>query len=122
MSLTTPSADLTLKMPQPPPAKVPYDSGDIKQVKRQQQKVQSKEERLTNAFINLMASPDGRLVFGWLLEQTGPYRSSFATNALQMAYQEGLRKLGLILTDRMAAADPKAWVAMQLEIINPTEG
>lgn len=119
--MSEPTVNLNLKMPQPAPANEPVDSGDVKQVKKQQQKAKTKEERLTNAFANVMASPDGRLVLGWLLEMTGPYRCSFATNALQMAYQEGLRKLGLLLTDRMVTADPKAWVAMQLDIINPTE-
>jgi hypothetical protein len=98
-----------------------FDSGDLKQVKRKQAKGAAQERQLLNDFCAVMASPEGRRVMVWLLEQTGPYRSSFATNALQMAYQEGIRKLGLIVTDKMASASPETWVAMQLELLSPKE-
>lgn len=110
-----------LKMPTPPLEPDTYDSGDVKQVKRKRERAASKDEQRRNDFKTLLGMAEGRRILCWILEQTGPYRGSFATNALQMAYAEGLRKLGLVITDEMAAADPEAWVAMQLAILVPTK-
>lgn len=105
----------------PNPEAEPYDSGDVKQVRKKREKAANKDVQRGNDIKTLMGMPEGRRVFTWLLESTGPYRTSFSTNALTMAYQEGLRKMGLVLTDQMAAADPESWVQMQLEILKPKE-
>ena len=115
------SLDLHPVPPIPRPEDEPYNSGDARQVSKKREKAANKDTQRRNDFKTLLATAEGRRVLLWMLEQTGPYRGSFATNALQMAYQEGLRKLGLILTDEMAAADPEAWVRMQLEILTPKE-
>lgn len=109
------------KMPTPPVEQEAYDSGDERQVREKRKKAATKDEQRRADLLTLLAMPEGRRTFVWLLELTGPYRTSFATNALQMAYSEGLRKLGLQLTDELASADPEAWVRMQLEIMQPKE-
>lgn len=111
-----------LKPTVPIPDAETYDSGDPKQVKRKRERGVSKDTQRKNDFRTLLGMAEGRRVFTWMLEQAGPYRTSFSTNALSMAYQEGIRKLGLQLTDQIANADPEAWVAMQLEILTPKEG
>lgn len=118
--MADPRVDLK-PLPTPAPEPEPYDSGDQKQVKKKRDKAANKDTQRRNDFKTLLGMAEGRRVLLWILEQTGPYRGSFATNALQMAYQEGLRKTGLVLTDEMATADPEAWVRMQLEILTPKE-
>lgn len=111
----------TPKMPDPPVELEAYDSGDVKQVKQRRQKAANKDTQRKNDMKTLLSMPEGRRILTWILELTGPYRDIFSTNALTMGNLSGQRVIGLKLTDAMAVADPEAWVAMQLEILNPNK-
>lgn len=100
---------------------VPFDSGDRKAVKEKQTKAQREEKQRNNDMRFVMSTAEGRRMLVWLLEVTKLYHDTFSTNALAMANSAGTRKVGLILTDAMAAADPQGWVAMQLEVLNPNK-
>lgn len=49
----------------------------------------------------LMSSKRGRRVVARWLGQSGPYRSTFHTNAMTMAYQEGWRNFSAQLLDKL---------------------
>lgn len=46
----------------------------------------------------VMRTPQGRRVMYGFLARAGVYRSGFNSNALNMAFNEGMRESGLILT------------------------
>lgn len=95
----------------------PEDSGSNKQASKRKDKVKRLTGQRKSDLRVLMGMAEGRRTLTWLMEETGPYRGSFATNALSMAYTEGQRRLGLVLTDAIADADPEGWVQMHLEIL-----
>lgn len=109
------------KMPTPPAPVDTYDSGDERQVREKRRKQATEQDQRKADLRTLMSMPEGRRTLIWLLGLTGPYRTSFATNALQMAHLEGVRSVGLQLTDALAGVDPEGWVRMQLDIMQPKE-
>lgn len=60
----------------------------------------------------LMSNKRGRRVMYRLLERAGVWRSSFHTNALQMAFNEGSRNEGLYLFAKLAEACPESYSSM----------
>lgn len=63
----------------------------------------------------LMSSRRGRRIVWRLLERAGVYRSSFNTNAMQMAFAEGARNAGLRLLAQVSAAAPETYMDMLKE-------
>lgn len=63
----------------------------------------------------LMKVRQGRRIVHRLLDRAGVFRSSFSTNALQMAYAEGLRKQGLDLLQMLNAYCPEQFSEMMKE-------
>lgn len=66
-------------------------------------------------FKALMATKRGRRFVWRLLEMAGVYRSSFGTNALQMAFTEGNRNTGLFLMAQIHEHCPEAYLTMLRE-------
>jgi hypothetical protein len=60
----------------------------------------------------LMDSKQGRRVMWRLLEKAGVFRTSFSTNALQMALGEGNRSYGLYWLHEVMAHCPEKFVMM----------
>lgn len=70
----------------------------------------------------VMDNPRGRRFIHGFLERGGAFRSSFHTNALTMAFNEGRRNEALELTARIHEACPSKWQAMLNEQkANPNE-
>lgn len=63
----------------------------------------------------LMSGKRGRRVVRKLLERAGVWRMSFHTNALQMAFNEGMRNEGLALTAKLMAYCPESYAKMMTE-------
>ena len=63
----------------------------------------------------LMQSKRGRRIVSRWLGQSGPYRSSFHTNGLTMAYQEGWRGFAASLLDKLTQHCPDLYVQMLKE-------
>lgn len=64
----------------------------------------------------VLATKEGRAVVRWIADDlAGCDRSSFNTNALSMAFNEGKRSVGLVLLDRCRAASIDDFNLMQEE-------
>ncbi|OGT24695.1 MAG: hypothetical protein A2342_10010 [Gallionellales bacterium RIFOXYB12_FULL_54_9] len=88
----------------------------------QEDKRQTSDEKARNAqrverddIIWLMSGKRGRRVAHQLLTRAGLWRLSFSTNALQMAFNEGMRNEGLALTAKIMAHCPARYAEMLTE-------
>jgi hypothetical protein len=70
----------------------------------------------------LMSSPRGRRIVWRLLDLAGPFRMSFNTNAMQMAFNEGNRNLGLRLFNEVMTLCPELYPVMVKEQQNDRDG
>jgi hypothetical protein len=66
----------------------------------------------------LMADPVGRAYVYDLLSSCHVFQSSFTTNALAMAFSEGERNVGLIITNDLITASPDNYLLMLKEAGN----
>jgi hypothetical protein len=63
----------------------------------------------------LMSSKRGRRVVWRLLDQAGVFRSSFNTNAMEMAFAEGNRNYGLRILSMIHSQCPELYPTMMKE-------
>jgi len=63
----------------------------------------------------LMSGKRGRRIARSFLERAGVFRSSFNTNAMQMAFNEGTRNEGLALTAKLITYCPAQYAEMITE-------
>ncbi len=70
----------------------------------------------------LMSSKRGRRVMWRLLELSGPFRLSFTTNAMQMAFNEGNRNLGNQLFSEVMTLCPELYPVMVKEQQDERDG
>lgn len=63
----------------------------------------------------LMSSPRGRRIVWRLLDISGPFRISFDTNAMKMAFNEGNRNLGNQLLNEVMTLCPELYPVMAKE-------
>jgi hypothetical protein len=63
----------------------------------------------------LMGSRSGRRFVARQLEDTGVYRPSFALNTVQMAQNEGNRRVGIDLRDLVLLHCPDLYIEMEKE-------
>lgn len=63
----------------------------------------------------LMSSKRGRRIVWRLLEMSGPFRMSFDTNAMRMAFNEGNRNLGNRLFNEVMTLCPEMYPVMVKE-------
>jgi len=66
----------------------------------------------------LMSNKRGRRIVWRLLDAAGVFRSSFNTNAAQMAFAEGNRNYGLRMLSQIHALCPDQYPTMMKEAIN----
>jgi hypothetical protein len=89
----------------PAPTKSSHDTFDIvaQEAAREEEKRRSElRARIDGEDLKwLMRDKRGRRFVHGLLERSGVFRSSFHTNALTMAFNEGVRNEGLRLTARI---------------------
>lgn len=71
-----------------------------------------------NDFKWLMSCPQGRRIVWRLLGSAGVFRSSFATNAMQMAFNEGKRNEGLELLAQIHTLCPERYQVMVEEQVS----
>ena len=75
-----------------------YDPTDIvgqREAKREDAARKKAARKAQDADLKwLMSSPRGRRIMWRLLDMSGPFKISFDTNALKMAFAEGMRNLG----------------------------
>lgn len=70
----------------------------------------------------LMSSKQGRRIMWRLLEMSGPFRMSFDTNAMRMAFNEGSRNMGNRLFNEVMTLCPEMYPVMAKEQENDRDG
>lgn len=86
--------------------------GQEEDQEREQRKAQTREAQEVEDFKWLMDSKRGRRIVWRLLEKAGVFRTSFSTNALQMAMSEGNRSYGLFWLNEVMASSADKFVLM----------
>lgn len=61
---------------------------------------------------------EGRRLMWRILSEAGVFRSSFNSNALNMAFSEGNRNIGLLMLNEMLKVSPNSFTQMQREYIS----
>lgn len=96
-----------------------HDPTDIQAIERadaaKQQDAKRKQDSEVDDVRWLMGTLRGRRIVRRLLDQAGVYRSSFHTNALEMARLEGERNAGLRLLKPISAHCPELFVLLLKE-------
>jgi hypothetical protein len=86
--------------------------GQEQEQEDQQRKAQQRSEQEVEDFKWLMDKKQGRRVVWRLLEKAGVFRTSFSTNALQMALGEGNRSYGLFWLNEVMTHCPEKFLIM----------
>lgn len=89
------------------------DRADVRK-QRRIARAQRKDEIVFLA--RLLAEPVGRRWLYQKLEECHIYSTSFTTNALAMAFNEGERNVGLRLVAELTAASPENYLQMLKEV------
>ncbi len=72
----------------------PYIAGDPEQVKGRKERQKTRDLQKKTALRAIMSEPGGRMWMWDLLSLCGVYHSSFSSDALVMAFNEGRRDIG----------------------------
>lgn len=96
-----------------------FDPFDLREQEQRQERLadQSQADRLADAddLKWVMSNKRGRRFVARLLDRAGVWRSSFSTNALSMAFNEGQRNEGLRLIAALLAHCPDRYNEMLTE-------
>jgi hypothetical protein len=82
-------------------------SSDPRQLKERGARIKDREKQDTDDLKAVLATVEGRRFVRGLLADCGEHRTSFHTNAIQMAANEGARNVGLKLKARIVVACPQ---------------
>jgi hypothetical protein len=91
------------------------NASDEKQVKEAGKRRKVKDAEEITDLREVLKTPAGRRVLWRVLELCRAEQISFSTNALQMAFNEGHRNVGVQVKLAIVSADPALWTAMQEE-------
>lgn len=94
----------------------PLDKEALNKAKvKKQREAKNTKDTEEDDFIWLMGNKRGRrIVWGWL-NDTGIYRSTFSTTAMQMAFNEGFRNFGLCMMAKIQMHCPDQHTLMVQE-------
>lgn len=96
-----------------------YDPTDLRGQDKQRQETDARERNARRTEIAdfkwLMSSPRGRRILWRFMTMSRTFQLSFNTNAMQMAFNEGNRNLGLQLLDEVMELCPEQFPVMQKE-------
>jgi len=90
---------------------------------RLHQMADRERELLAQATKAVLGTLHGRRLLWWLLGETGLYSSSYRRDptgrgdAVESAFREGMRNIGVILDNRLCSVDPDAVILMQTEAL-----
>ncbi len=103
-----------------------YDPTDIRAQQAEKVELDARKRVVREGEINdikwLMSSRRGRRIMWRLLELSGPFRLSFDTNAMRMAFNEGNRNLGNQLLNEVMTLCPEQYPVMMKEQQNDRDG
>ncbi len=84
--------------------------------------LKEKERRRIERFLNdlrrVVKDPEGRRVVYSFIEKTDPFRTSFSSDALEMARREGRKQIGLSIIQDLDAAKPGVFLQMNREYMS----
>jgi hypothetical protein len=86
--------------------------GDAKQVENAERIEREQAKNYAEALERIAATQDGAAVFAVIVERAGFFRTSFDTDALVMAHNEGRRSFGTELLNDWLAAKPDAMAVL----------
>lgn len=93
-------------------------SDDPREVRQQRRIARVKRRDQLALLARVMAEPAGREWFYDILSACHQFSTSFATNALSMAFREGERNVGLRLVGDLTEASPDLYLQMLKEVTN----
>jgi hypothetical protein len=93
----------------------PYNAGDAQHVAKREKSRKIRELQKKAALRKIMGDPEGRMWMWDLLEVCRIHISSFSGDALGMAFQEGMRNVGLILEAQIFQLSPELYLRMITE-------
>ena len=91
------------------------NAADPEQVRKAGKKVKTREENETLDLEAILNTPHGRRFVWKILKRCRMYSDNFSSDALVMAQNEGMRKIGLILAEDIEKVDPSAILNMGVE-------
>ena len=97
------------------------DTGDVKQVSKKKSRRQAKRDQELDDLRNILDMSGGRNFIWRLLTECGVYRTSYTGEALETAYNEGKRQMGLWALEEIFSASPHTYALMQKENRKPNE-
>jgi hypothetical protein len=92
-----------------------YNASDGEQVKSRREKLKTRELQKKAALRRFISEPEGRMWMWDLLGRCGIFRSSFSSEPLVMAFNEGRRDIGTFLASEIGSADSDAFFKMAIE-------
>jgi len=103
-----------------------FDPTDLTGQQQDKRELDARKRLIREVEINdlkwLMSSRRGRRIVWRLLELSGPFRISFDTNAMKMAFNEGTRNLGNQLFGEVMTLCPEMYPVMVKEQQNDRDG
>jgi len=92
-----------------------YNAGSSADVGQRTKGVKLRKLQQSEDLRSVLDSYKGRAVLWRLLEQCGVYRLSYSGEALESAFKEGNRQIGLWLLSEIQSVVPGAYLKMQQE-------
>lgn len=103
-----------------------YDPIDREQQENEKRELEARKRLAREMEIQdikwLMSSKRGRRIMWRLLDLSGPFRLSFDSNAMKMAFNEGNRNLGNQLLNEVMTLCPEMYPVMVKEQQNGRDG
>lgn len=91
------------------------DVGDTASVKKRKSKAELEQQRDDEDIRIAVSTYQGRSLLWSQLEQAGIYHTTFNADHGIMAFNEGMRQIGLLLLARIDGVDPNAYAKMRRE-------
>ena len=92
-----------------------YDDDIEAKNKESKREFQRRRDREIVDLRSVLKSSEGRRFVWKMLSECGVFRASFSLNAMQTAFAEGRRDIGIMLVKELDEADPGAYAQMQRE-------
>lgn len=91
------------------------NAADLRSLKRKAREARLAEAQRRDITVQLMSSPAGRVWVLDILEHCNIFATSFSVNALQTAFREGQRDVGLRLLADIVSFSPDQYIQMMRE-------
>jgi hypothetical protein len=94
------------------------NAADEAQVAEADRVTREETKRLASDVRRVLATPEGRRVFGWLLATLNPDRAPVGSDTHGTYRNIGLQDAGRLVRDAVVAADVETYLTLHKEIVN----